>query len=369
MASIFDKQLMSDDDIKKIAELEDAWRSTDDKNLRAQIHNQAESIRQSYGYSGGADGSEYNALDSGTAAAAAAAKAYAGALDAAEHNRQQNYMNQQRAADSAADSRLREAYIKNMQNTLGLDQSLKANGISGGLSESTRAAYDNSYMNQRDGIYADTLDAKQKIAELAAQSAYDSSAQKAKLLYDSATDRADRMTAAEQRNYDRSQDAFQNDFRNKQFEYQQKKDKSDAELENRRFEYQQQKDLSDRELKNRELEYQQLKDALEREYKRAVSAQSAQNSAAKQQNTRRQQQISNIISLMKSGYYSPEFADILGIDGDQLQQSSSNTGDLQKFAWNMLENGIYDDSFPSVLGYSEDILKKYAKAIGDGLGK
>ena len=72
---------------------------------------------------------------------------------------------------------------------------------------------------------------------------------------------------------------------------------------------------------------------------------------------------------MKSGYYSPEFADILGIDGDQLQQSSSNTGDLQKFAWNMLENGIYDDSFPSVLGYSEDILKKYAKAIGDGLGK
>ena len=71
--------------------------------------------------------------------AADAASAYAGALNAAEQNRQKNYSAQQgsgRRADGR--SRLREAYIKNMQNALGLDQNMKASGISGGLSESTR---------------------------------------------------------------------------------------------------------------------------------------------------------------------------------------------------------------------------------------
>ena len=36
MASIFDRQLMSKSDLQRIEELEKAWRSTDDKNLRAQ---------------------------------------------------------------------------------------------------------------------------------------------------------------------------------------------------------------------------------------------------------------------------------------------------------------------------------------------
>ena len=44
MASIFDRQLMSKSDLQRIEELEKAWRSTDDKNLRAQIHNLFSSI-------------------------------------------------------------------------------------------------------------------------------------------------------------------------------------------------------------------------------------------------------------------------------------------------------------------------------------
>ncbi|MBP3480807.1 MAG: hypothetical protein J6K66_04310 [Clostridia bacterium] len=356
MASIFDSQLMSKSDLQKIEELEKAWRSTDDKNLRAQIHDRAESIRRGYGYSGGEDGSEYNALDDGVSVAASAANAYAGALEAAEQNRQRNYSAQQEAADELGRQRLREAYIKNMQNSLGLDQSMKAAGISGGLSESTRAAYDNSYMNRRDSIYADTLDAKQEIARDAAQSAYDSGAQIAKLQYDSAADRVDRLTQAQQRAYEREQDALEREYQERLFEYQKQLDASDLDLENRRFEYQKQKDALDR-------EYEEKMDALNMQYKMA----SMQASAARQSNSQSQKQISNIISLMKSGYYSPEFAEILGLDPQKLQANIDKGGDIEDYAWDMIKHGIYDDSFPEILGYSEEILKSYIEAVKAGM--
>ena len=356
MASIFDRQLMSKSDLQRIEELEKAWRSTDDKNLRAQIHNRAESIRRGYGYSGGEDGSEYNSIDDGMSIAADAASAYAGALNAAEQNRQKNYSAQQEAADELGRSRLREAYIKNMQNALELDQNMKASGISGGLSESTRAAYDNSYMNQRDSIYADTLDAKRQIASDAAQSAFDSGAQIAKLQYESAVDRADRLTEAEQRAYEREQDALEREYQERLFEYQKHLDASDLDLENRRFEYQKQKDALDR-------EYEEKMDALNMQYKIA----SSNASAARQSNSERQKQISNIISLMKSGYYSPEFAEILGIDPEKLQTNTQKGGDIEDYAWDMIKHGIYDDSFPEILGYSEEVLKSYVDAVKAGM--
>ena len=358
MASIFDNRIMSSSDLKMIEELENAWRNTDNKNLKEQLHNQAESIRRSYGYSGGADGSEYNVLDAGTSAAALASNAYVNALEAAENNRQQTYSDQQAAAEELGKARLREAYIKNMQNTLGLEQNMKANGISGGLSESTRAAYDNNYMNQRDAIYGDTLDAKQEIAREAAQSAYDSGAQIAQQQYNSAVDRADRLTASEQTQYDREQDALNRAFQNQQFEYQQQKDASDLDYKNRLFEYQQQKDALDR-------EYEEKKDALDREYDMMSSAYSAQTAAQKLNASQNQQQISNIISLMKSGYYSPEFADILGLDSEQIQFNNGQN-DMSDLAWKMLSKGIYDDSFPEVLGYSADVLKQYAEYVRAG---
>ena len=349
MASIFDNNLMSKEDLKRIEQLENAWRSTDDKDLKKQLHNQAESIRNSYGYSGGEDGSEYNVIDAGMATAASAVNAYANALEQAEQNRQQNFSDQQTAADEQGRSRLREAYIKNLQSSLGLDQQLKADGISGGLSESTSAAYDNSYINQRNQINSDTLDAKREIAANAAQSAYDNNEKIAQLLYDSATDRADRLTAAQQTQYDREQDALDRDFANRQFEYQQQKDASDLDLENRQFEYQQQKDALDR-------EYEEKIAALEQQYK-IINSQTA---AQKVSNSQRQQQIENIISLMKSGYYSPEFADILGIDGDKLQYDDNSDENIKEYAWDMLSHGVYHDSFPSILGYSKEVLEEFA---------
>ena len=75
-------------------------------------------------------------------------------------------------------------------------------------------------MNQRDSIYADTLDAKRQIASDAAQSAFDSGARIAKLQYESAVDRADRLTEAEQRAYEREQDALSASIRERLFEYQ-----------------------------------------------------------------------------------------------------------------------------------------------------
>lgn len=349
MASIFDNSLMSKEDLKRIEQLENAWRNTDDKDLKQQLHNQAESIRNSYGYSGGDDGSEYNVIDAGMAAAVSAVNSYANALEQAEQNRQQNFSDQLTAADEEGSSRLRQAYIKNLQNTLGLDQQLKADGISGGLSESTRAAYDNSYMNQRNQINSDTLDAKQQIAADAAQSAHDSNEKIAQLLYNSATDRADRLSDALQTEYDREQDALDREFENRQFEYQQQKDASDLDLENRQFEYRQQKDALDR-------EYEEKIAALDQQYKIINS----QTNAQKVSNSQRQQQIDNIISLMKSGYYSPEFAEILGFDNDSLEYKDSSDQTLKEYAWEMISQGIYDDNFPAILGYSADVLQQFA---------
>lgn len=52
-------QGMSAADKSKIWALQNAWASTTDPNKRAELHSAAQSIREGYGYSGGADGSQY----------------------------------------------------------------------------------------------------------------------------------------------------------------------------------------------------------------------------------------------------------------------------------------------------------------------
>lgn len=53
---------LSDSDRKKVESLQRQWKTTDDPAERARLHNQAEDIRSGYGYSGGGDGSEFNAV-------------------------------------------------------------------------------------------------------------------------------------------------------------------------------------------------------------------------------------------------------------------------------------------------------------------
>ena len=74
-------------------------------------------------------------------------------------------------------------------------------------------------------------------------------------------------------------------------------------------------------------------DALNMQYKIA----SSNASAARQSNSERQKQISNIISLMKSGYYSPEFAEILGIDPKSCRPILKKGGDIEDYAWDMIK--------------------------------
>lgn len=350
MASIFDKHLMSDSDRERVEELEKAWRDTTDTQKRRQLHNEAESIRRGYGYSGGDDGSLYEVTDLGTVTAAGAAKAYTDAVKKAENQRGRSYAEAMNAAERTAKDRLREAYIKNMRSTLGLDQKLRSSGLTGGIAESTRAAYDNDYLNERDSIYSDMQSAKTELAQKAAQSAYDSSEKAAKIGYDSAADRADRVTETEQRSYDRAADEQKRQLERDKFDYTKKSDADQLDYKNRQLEYQKQKDALDR-------SYQQQKDALELEYKR----QSAAQAASRQANSANQSKIGNVLTLIKNGYYSPEFAEILGID--DLTKSASGSDSAADYAWKMLSKGVYDDSFPELLGISADILKKYAENV------
>ncbi len=353
MASIFDRQLMSRKDLEQLEEIENAWRNTDDSALRDMLHARAESIRQSYGYSGGADGSEYNPQDMPLSVLSGSVKDYSDAVTAAENNRQRQYQNGMASADAAGKERLRQAYMNSIRDKLGLDQQMRAAGITGGLSESTRAAYDNSYGKLREDIMSDVADTKRELFELAAQSAYDSGKDIAEFEYGAALERADRMTDADNTRYAREQDALDRQFDNQQFEYQKQRDSADDDYREREFAYRQEQDRLDR-------EYKQKKDALELEYKRQQTAASLARSAQSAASSASKEKMNNVLTLIKNGYYSPEFADILGLDPSQLKRAADN-GDMADIAWKLLGKGVYDDSFPEILGYSEDVLREYAE--------
>ena len=307
MASIYDEQILSEQDKERIRKLGELWQQSKDAAAKNEYHEAAESIRKGYGYSGGDDGYQYNPIEEPVVSSSLAAADYVNALRAAEDIRAKNY--EQMAANAEADGneRLRQAYIKNMQQSLGLAQTLKAEGLTGGVNESTRAGLANSYLALRDGIMKDVDETKSDILAEKEKSRADSEAEIANAQYLAAKDRADKMTASEQKNYDRAQDAYQK-------EYQEAKDEYEKQWQQKLFEYQQALDTYDR-------EYQAENDALNRQ--------------------------NELNKIYASKSYSSS-----NDDSDETEQ-------LKKAGRDLLSHGVYDDSFPALLGYSAEILREY----------
>lgn len=323
MASIYDGNILSEKDKERVRRLGELWAETDDAAKRKEYHEAAETIRRGYGYSGGQDGAQYNPIEEEVVSSAIAAADYANAVREAEAARAKNYAYLAEQVQKDADERLRQAYIKNMQQSLGITQALRAEGLTGGVSESTRAGLAGQYLNTRDSIMKDADRTKAELSMDAAESQSESEKEIAKHSYDAALDRADKMTAAEQRDYDRAQDEYQK-------QYQKEKDEYDRAWEKELFEYQKELDAYDR-------QYQKEKDEYERKYR-------AENDALNRQHE------------INKAYISKSNTSGSGSSSSDEEKARK---ELQNRAWKLLEKGVYDESFPELLGYSEDILLTY----------
>lgn len=327
MASIYDGNILSEKDKERVRKLGELWAQTEDAAKRQEYHEAAETIRRGYGYSGGDDGAQYDPIEQEVVSSALAAADYTNSLREAEQIRAQNYAALAEKAEKDGNERLRQAYIKNMQQSLGITQALRAEGLTGGISESTRAGLAGQYLNTRDSIMQDVDDTKAELSMQAAESLAESEKAIAQADYRAAVDRSEKMTAAEQRDYDRAQDAYQK-------EYQQQKDEYERNWEKELFEYQKELDAYDR-------EYQAQKDAYDREYQ------------AKNDELNRQHEMNKIYaSKTNSSGSSSSSAD---------KEEAEKLEELKSRAWKLLEKGVYDESFPELLGYSEEVLLAYMK--------
>lgn len=341
MASIYDKTILSKADLERIENLNTAWKSETDKKTKNAIHAQAEAIRNSYGYSGGADGAQFIINDAGVMNTAAATKGYTDALAGVGDAQAQSFEKEAERIEKEGADRLREAYIKNMQDSLGLSQKLKAAGISGGASESTVAYMNNVYNDSRNDIMNDTGDKKAdlEIEKNTAQAKVLSDIAKAE--YEGAIKRSDALKSAEETAYEREKDA-------RDFEFKKSTDTRD-------FEYQKQKD-------ERDFAYKTAKDELDRKTALAKASSSGSSSSKSKLSA------ANVISLIRQGVYNSQFADILGITDDDVREMVDNykSAASETAVWKMISNGIYDDSFPEIVGFSKEVLEKYVTSVLNG---
>ena len=351
MASIYDKTILSKSDLARINNLNDAWKSATDKKLKDGLHAQAEAIRASYGYSGGEDGAQFIVKNSDALSSAAAAKSYTDALESANEQAGAAFDAQAEQIERDKDARLREAYIKNMQDSLGLSQAMKAAGVSGGATASTRAYMTNVYNNNRNDIISDALDLKGELAEKRSSANAKALEDIAKAEYEGAKDRSDAIRAAEQTAYERELDAYKKAIDERDFNYKKSVDERD-------FEYQKTKD-------ERDFNYQKEND----EKDRAVSLQKSYASSSSSSSKGASKLTpANVLSLIKEGVYNAEFADILGVSDDDVRDMIDDikSESARQSAWKMMANGIYDESFPEITGYSEELLMTYVESVLNG---
>lgn len=341
MASIYDKKILSKADLERIENLNEAYRSETDKKTKEGIHKQAEAIRNSYGYSGGDDGSQFILNNGDVMNTASASKGYTDALENAKDAEAQNFAYEaQRIKQDSAD-RLREAYIKNMHDSLGLNQKLKAAGVSGGAAESTVAYMENVYNNNRNEINKDTSDKEAELEREKILALAKADTDIAKAEYDGAIKRSDILRDAENEAYDRQ-------IAEREFEFKKSTDQRD-------FDYQKAKD-------ERDFEYQKQQDAISNSISQSKATSSSSNSGSSKMSA------ANVLSLIKEGVYNPNFADILGITDDEVRAMVDDFGsaEAKEVAWKLMDKGLYDDSFPELVGYSEEVLQMYVGAVLNG---
>lgn len=351
MASYYDNSILSEKDLERIKQLGLLWSQTDDKAKKQQYHDAAEAIRLGYGYSGGGDGHGYTINQQDVVTSAMAAKNYTNALRDAQKQSDEQYASLEQRVQADGDERLRQAYIKNMQQSLGIDQALRAQGLTGGVTESTRAALGNSYLGLRDDIMKDVTDQKTELDSSAMKMrvAYDADVAKAEL--EAANQRTSQMSAAEQREYDRLLDEYNKNYQKQQDEYKRKQDEYQREWEKLLFEYQKAKDEADR-------KYQQEQDAYERQYR---EQQDAYNRQLEQQKLA----VQRAAAAKKSSSSSSSSAAQKAAE-KAAKEEKEKLDELKKNAWKMLENGVYSDEFPELLGYSEAELMLYMNNVMSG---
>ena len=166
--STYDEKIMTKEDLDKIKTAQDAYKKAaelGDKKGMAAAHDRAESIRKAYGYTGGADGTGYSQIkgyegaETLKNAGQSLDEAYNGIADVYKQQAEK----QKKDVDTQTDSTLRQAYISNMQAQKGVDQSLRASGVTGGLSETVRAGMNQNYQNNRVAVQKAATDAKTDI--------------------------------------------------------------------------------------------------------------------------------------------------------------------------------------------------------------
>lgn len=166
--STYDENIMTTEDKAKLKTAQEAYKkalAAGDKNGMASAHQRAEAIRKAYGYTGGSDGSGYTQLE-GYEGAEDLQKAgedlktaYSGVADVYKKRAE----TQKKDIDVQTDDMLRQAYISNMQGQKGIDQQLRASGVTGGLSETTRAGLQQNYENNRISAQKAAVETKKDI--------------------------------------------------------------------------------------------------------------------------------------------------------------------------------------------------------------
>lgn len=128
---------------------------------KARAHAGAEAVRDYYGYSGGADGSEYIPIQARNASVQqnplvseymglyntrnAAYEQQLAAQKAAVRNAVSSLESQKNSTEAQYSDLFRQLYVDKMRNRKNLDQRLAAGGVTGGAVETTRLGYDTAY--------------------------------------------------------------------------------------------------------------------------------------------------------------------------------------------------------------------------------
>lgn len=212
MASYYDAQVMTKRDLDRVDKLQKQWQQATTKAERQKLHDQVEQIRSNYGYSGGADGSDYIVTDAGLAALSGAAEEYADAVDSAAQAELEAIEGQSKEAQRDLEGELKKAYINQLQTQLGLEQQMRAEGYSGGASESIRAAARSDYLGQRNDAKAEASEIQRELNQRADEVLQNAELDKAEaqLKYDN--ERSDYLVGKEKTEYERAQDRFDNAF-------------------------------------------------------------------------------------------------------------------------------------------------------------
>ena len=206
MASYYDAQVMTKRDLDRVDQLQKQWQQATTKAEREKLHDQVEQIRSNYGYS------EYIVTDAGLAALSGAVGEYTDAIDKAAQTEVEAIEGQKQEAQRDLESELKNAYINQLQTQLGLEQQRRAEGYSGGASESIRAAARSDYLGQRNDAEAEASEIQRELNQRADEVLQNAELEKAEtqLKYDN--ERSDYLVGKEKTEYERAQDRFDNAF-------------------------------------------------------------------------------------------------------------------------------------------------------------